>query len=373
MKILVTGGAGFIGSHLADELIRQGHKVKVYDNLQGQVHGKGRKPPDYLNKDAEFINADILDRETFYKAVKDVDILFHQAALVGVGQSMYEIERYTKTNAFGTAVMMDVIANQKHNLKKMIVASSMSIYGEGKYRCKTCGDVFPRLRSEQQLKQKQWEMLCPLCKQAVEAIGTDETKPLFPTSIYAITKRDHEEMFLAIGKAYKIPAVALRYFNAYGPRQALSNPYTGVCAIFAARILNNHNPIIFEDGLQSRDFIQIKDIVRANILAMEKNEANYGVFNVGTGKGINILKIAKMLIKKLNLDKGLKPEIRNEFRQGDIRHCFADISKIEKTLKFKPSVDFDEGIGDLIDWVKRQTCEDNVIEALTELERRGLA
>ncbi len=373
MRILVTGGAGFIGSYLVDELAKRGHNVKIYDNLQPQVHGKDRKPPNYLNKDAEFINADILDREAFYKALKGVDILFHQAALVGVGQSMYEIEKYTKTNALGTAVMVDVIANEKHNLKKMLVASSMSIYGEGKYRCKNCGIVYPRLRSEQQLKQKQWEMLCPSCKQTVEAIGTDETKPLFPTSIYAINKRDQEEMFLAIGKAYKIPAVALRYFNVYGPRQALSNPYTGVCAIFAARILNNHNPIIFEDGLQSRDFIHIKDIVRANILAMEKNEANYETFNVGTGIGTSVLKIADILIKKLNPDKGLKPEIRNEFRQGDIRHCFADITRIEKTLGFKVSVDFGEGINDLIEWVKKQSCEDKTMEALSELEKRGLA
>ena len=294
MKILVTGGAGFIGSHLVDELVKQGHNVKIYDNLQPQVHGKDRKMPDYLNKDAEFINADILDKETFYKAVKDVDVLFHQAALVGVGQSMYEIARYTEGNALGTATMLDAIVSRKHKLKKMIVASSMSIYGEGKYKCQTCGDLSPKLRSEEQLKQKKWEILCPLCNKAAKPALTDEVKPLYPTSIYAINKRDQEETFLAIGNAYKIPAVALRFFNVYGTRQALSNPYTGVCAIFSARILNNNNPIVFEDGLQSRDFIHIKDIVKANILAMEKNEADYEVFNVGTGKVTNILKIAEI-------------------------------------------------------------------------------
>ena len=279
MKILVTGGAGFIGSHLVDELVKQGHNVKIYDNLQPQVHGTEREIPEYLNKDAEFINADILDKETFYKAVKDVDILFHQAALVGIGQSMYEIARYVKGNSLGTAVMLDVIANEKHKLKKMIVASSMSIYGEGQYKCKKCGIVYPPLRLGQQLEQRRWELICPSCKEKLVPMPAKEEKLLMPTSIYAINKRDHEEMFFAIGKAYKIPTVALRYFNVYGARQALSNPYTGVCAIFSARILNNSNPVVFEDGLQSRDFIHIKDIVKANILAMEKDEANYEIFN----------------------------------------------------------------------------------------------
>ncbi|MBN1405765.1 MAG: SDR family NAD(P)-dependent oxidoreductase [Candidatus Omnitrophica bacterium] len=373
MKILVTGGAGFIGSHLVDELIKQGHNVKIYDNLQPQVHGKNRKAPEYLNKKAEFINADILDKDAFYEALRGVDVLFHQAALVGVGQSMYEIARYTQTNAFGAAIVLDVIANKKHNLKKMIVASSMSIYGEGKYKCKKCGIVNPYLRTEKQLKSKQWKMICPCCGKTLEPAATDELKPLHPTSIYAINKRDHEEMFLAVGKAYKIPAVALRYFNVYGPRQALSNPYTGVCAIFSSRILNNNNPVIFEDGLQTRDFVHVADIAKANILAMQKEEADYEVFNVGSGEAISILKIAETLIAKLKGKGSLKPEIKNEFRQGDIRHCFSDISKINKKLGFKPSISFNKGVDDLIEWVKKQTCEDKVMQAMSELEKRGLA
>lgn len=373
MRIIVTGGAGFIGSHLADDLIKQGHEVKIYDNLQPQVHGEKRKIPNYLNKKAEFINADILNRDVFSKALKDVDILFHQAALVGVGQSMYRIAKYVESNSLGAAVILDVLANEKHSIKKIIVASSMSIYGEGKYRCRKCGMVYPQLRPEKQLKEKKWEILCPLCNKETEPMPTDESKPLFPTSIYAITKRDHEEMFLASGRAYKIPVVALRYFNVYGPRQALSNPYTGVCAIFSSRILNNHNPIIFEDGLQSRDFIHISDIVRANILAMKKDEANYEVFNVGTGTAITVSEIAQILIRKLKSDKGIKPEINNEFRKGDIRHCFADISKIKNILGFKPSIDFNQGVGDLIEWVKKQSCEDKTEKALLELKERKLA
>ncbi|MFH0732494.1 MAG: NAD-dependent epimerase/dehydratase family protein [Candidatus Omnitrophota bacterium] len=373
MKILVTGGAGFIGSHLVDELVNQGHSVKIYDNLQPQVHGVARLAPGYLNRDAEFINADILDRDAFKKAIKGVDILFHQAALVGVGQSMYEIARYTQGNSLGAATMLDVLANEKHNIKKMIVASSMSIYGEGKYNCKKCSNIYPQLRPQKQLKQKKWEMLCPLCGTKAKAVATDEAKTLSPTSIYAIGKRDHEEMFLAIGNAYKIPVVALRYFNVYGPRQALSNPYTGVCAIFSARILNGNKPIIFEDGLQSRDFIHIKDILKANVLAMTKERADYNVFNVGTGKSINILEIAKILIRKINPSKGLLPEIKNKFRQGDIRHCFADITKIKKMLKFTPSVSFEEGMNDLINWVRQQSCEDKISDAMEELKKRGLA
>ncbi len=373
MRTLVTGGAGFIGAHLVDELVKQGHDVKIYDNLQPQVHGKKRITPAYLNKNAEFIKADILDEDKIYKAIKDVDVLFHEAALVGVGQSMYEVARYTQVNSLGAAVILDIIANKKHRLKKIIVASSMSIYGEGKYKCAKCSEVFPELRPEAQLKKKIWEMLCPKCGAKLSPVPTDETKPLRPTSIYAVNKRDHEEMFLSIGKAYKIPAVALRYFNVYGPRQALSNPYTGVCAIFSARILNNHNPVIFEDGQQSRDFIHVKDIVRANIAVMENRNADYQAFNVGSGKAISILNIAEILIKKLNPGKGLKPEIKNEFRQGDIRHCFADITKINSMLNFKPAINFEKGIDDLTEWVRSQTCEDKVIKAIAELEKRGLA
>ncbi|MFQ5953135.1 MAG: NAD-dependent epimerase/dehydratase family protein [Candidatus Omnitrophota bacterium] len=372
MKILVTGGAGFIGSFLVDELVEQGHEVTIYDNLDPQVHGPARKFPDYVNKKAKTVKADILDEGAFYSALKDVDILFHQAAAVGVGQSMYQVKRYIEQNTLGAGVILDVIVNKKNKLRKMIVASSMSIYGEGKYTCEACGTVYPSLRPDAQLRERKWKVRCPKCGKDLEPAPTDEEKPLNPTSIYAITKRDHEEAFLSVGRAYKIPTVALRYFNVYGPRQALSNPYTGVCAIFSSRLLNRERPVIFEDGLQSRDFVHVKDITRANIVAMEKEEADYQVFNVGSGRPKTILEIARILSEKIKPGADIQPEIKNAFREGDIRHCFADISKIKDVLGFEPSIRFEDGIDDLTEWVSRQACEDNTAKAIQELKERGL-
>ncbi|MFC1570209.1 NAD-dependent epimerase/dehydratase family protein [Candidatus Omnitrophota bacterium] len=373
MKILVTGGAGFIGSFLVDELLSSGHEVKVYDDLDEQVHGASGKAPDYLAKEAELIKANVLDEEKFHSAVKDADVLFHQAATVGVGQSMYEIKRYTEQNSLGAACMLDVLANRKHRLKKMIVASSMSIYGEGRCSCSDCGAVAPGLRDREQLEKKEWELKCPRCGKETRPLPTDESKPLNPTSIYAITKRDHEEAFLAVGRSYKIPTVALRYFNVYGPRQALSNPYTGVCAIFSSRILNGEAPRIFEDGLQSRDFVHVKDVAKANVLAMEKEEADYEVFNVGSGEVETILGIAEVLSGKIAPGKDIQPEVTNAFREGDVRHCFADTSKIARVLGFKPQLKFADGIMELVEWVRRQTCEDMSDQAMLKLKEKGLA
>ena len=370
-KILVTGGAGFIGSHLVDKLVELGHEVRVFDNLEPQVHGSERKVPEYLNSECEFIKGDIRDKLALKNALKGIEIIFHQAARVGVGQSMYEIEKYVEVNALGTANLLDILVNEKHKVERLIIASSMSIYGEGKYVCRDCGVVYSKLRPLEQLKKKEWEIKCPLCSKPVKEMPTDEEKPLYPTSVYAISKRDQEEICLTIGRAYDIPTVALRYFNVYGPRQALSNPYTGVAAIFSARIKNRHNPIIFEDGLQGRDFIHVKDIVKANILAMEKEEANFEVFNVGTGRKCTNRELANILIKKLGKDE-LHPEIVSKYREGDIRHCYADISKIKEKLGYKPEVKFEDGILDLIDWVKKKEAVDRFEESQRELERKGL-
>ena len=370
MKVLVTGGAGFVGSHTVDGLLQKGHSVRILDNLEPQVHGHEQKTPPYLNKNAEFIRGDIRNEEDVKKALDGVQIVFHLAALVGVGQSMYDVKRYVDINTLGGAVLLDVLANAKHNVEKVVVASSMSIYGEGAYSCKNCSLVYPKLRTEDQLKKRLWEMCCPNCGIEVIAMPTSEEKLLYPTSIYAITKRDHEEMFLSVGKAYDIPTVALRYFNIYGTRQSISNPYTGVVAIFLSRLLNNNRPLVFEDGLQSRDFIHISDLVKANILAMEKSEANYNVFNVGTGRRLSVLEIAKVLIKRLNLD--LEPEIVNKFRQGDIRHCYADASRIEKKLGFHAEVEFEKGLDELIEWAKETGADDQVDKAANELAEKGL-
>lgn len=370
MKILVTGGAGFVGSHLVDGLVEKGYQVRVLDNLDPQVHGPEGKRPDYLNKQAEFIKADIRDPDALSKAIKGVDIISHQAAAVGVGQSMYKIHHYTQVNDCGTAQLLELLVSLKNNVKKLIIASSMSAYGEGAYLCKNCGKVYPELRPDGQLLARRWEVVCAKCKGLLKPIGTDEEKPLRPTSVYAINKRTQEELCLSVGRAYKIPTVALRYFNIYGPRQALSNPYTGVIAIFASRLLNKHDPMVFEDGLQTRDFVHVKDIVQANLLAIEQSAADYDYFNVGSGEAISILDIAKILITKLKSDN--QPVLVGKFRAGDIRHCYSDIGKIKERFRFIPKVKFSEGIVDLVQWVKEQRAEDLVEQAAGELEKRGL-
>ncbi|OGO21360.1 MAG: nucleoside-diphosphate sugar epimerase [Chloroflexi bacterium RBG_16_50_9] len=367
MKVLVTGGCGFIGSHLVDRLVKKGHEVRVLDRLEYQVHQGSL--PDYLNPQAEYIFADVGDEDILKVAVKGVHIIFHEAAMVGVGQSMYEIERYVASNVMGTTTLLNFLVNESHDVKKLVVASSMSIYGEGAYICNECGDVYPQLRDVVQLKSREWEMKCPICQKTATPKATGEDKPLYPTSIYAITKRDQEEMCLVTGRAYGIPAVALRYFNVYGPRQSLNNPYTGVAAIFSSRIKNDNPPLIFEDGLQSRDFVSVHDIVSANLLVMDKDEANYRSFNVGTGRVTSIWTIAEMLIKLYG--KKLKPIMVNQFRAGDIRHCYADISRIKK-LGFEPSVALLEGMAELVRWGEKVSAEDKVEAAVNELREKGL-
>jgi len=371
-RILVTGGAGFIGSHLVDALLGAGHQVYILDNLETQVHGGLREEnrwPDYLADDCVKILGDVRDRDTLRKAIAGVDVIFHQAAAVGVGQSMYEIERYVDANTRGTAVLLGILAEKKTRVRKLIVASSMSIYGEGKYRCPEHGEIYPQLRPEEQLAAQEWEMSCPICNQPAAPLPTDETKPLYSTSIYAITKKDQEEMSLTVGRAYGIPTIALRYFNVYGPRQALSNPYTGIAAIFSGRLLNGHPPVIFEDGHQSRDLTHVSDIVQANLLALAKSEMDYGAFNVGTGRALTVLNVAQSLIQHLSSTQA--PEIAHKFRAGDIRHCFADISRIQ-AMGYQPQVNYEDGVSELVEWVRSQRAQDHFEDARQELARRGL-
>jgi dTDP-L-rhamnose 4-epimerase len=369
-KILVTGGAGFIGSHLAEELIVRGHAVRVLDSMVEQVHGPAAHRPAYLHPAVEFVRGDVRDVATLRRALDGVEVIFHEAAEVGVGQSMYEVTRYVGGNTYATAVLLEMLANERHTVKRLIVASSMSIYGEGAYQCLQHGVIHPFLRPDEQLSRKEWEMRCPICGQPSTPIGTPEDKPLFPTSIYAISKMDQELMCLSMGRAYNIPTVALRYFNVYGPRQALSNPYTGVAAIFSGRLLNGKPPVIFEDGLQSRDFIHVTDIVRANLLAMEHTEVAYEVFNIGTGRPTTICDVALALSRALNLD--IQPEIVGGFRAGDIRHCIADIGKAQRLLGFEPHVTFADGLSDLVKWVKQQAAVDRVEQARSDLQAHGL-
>jgi dTDP-L-rhamnose 4-epimerase len=370
-RILITGGAGFIGSHLADGLLEQGYDVRVLDNLEPQVHGALQQKPEYLKEQIEFVKGDIQDRNTIRECLEGIDAIFHFAANVGIGQSMYQIANYISVNTTGTANLLDCLVHEEHTVKKVIVASSMSIYGEGKYSCPNCGVIFPKQRETADLQAKLWELKCPTCSALLTPLPTDESKPLYPSSIYAQSKRHQEEMVLLVGETYGIPTVALRFFNVYGPRQALSNPYTGVCAIFSSRLKNHTPPVIYEDGLQSRDFIHIHDLVAANLLALTKQAANYEIFNVGTGVPVTILEIAQVLIDTMQID--IEPQIINQFRKGDIRHCFADISKIRNTLNFKPKISFQEGIHDLITWVTAQTdVEDKFPQVHSELNKYKL-
>jgi len=374
-KILITGGAGFIGSHTADLLIEHGYHVTILDNLEPQVHGDTEKLPDYVNGSATFVYGDIRERELLKKVMQEVDAVIHLAARVGVGQSMYQTERYVDVNTKGTANLLDVLINEENNIKKLIVASSMSIYGEGKYYCEKCStNVYPALRDERQLQKRQWDHLCPMCNSSLTPQPTDEEKPLISSSIYAMTKRHQEEMCLLIGKTYSISTVALRYFNVYGSRQALSNPYTGCAAIFTSRILNNKPPHIFEDGNQTRDFIHVKDIARANLNALEHGNADYKAVNIGTGIPVAIKNLAKTLIK-LYGKTDFQPYISKEYRKGDIRHCYADIQRARKLLNFNPSNSLETGLTELAGWAK--TCEWGAIdlfeEALKELRGKNLA
>ena len=367
-KILVTGGAGFIGSFLVDELIKNNYQVRILDNLESQVH-QGKKPK-YLNKKAQFIKGDVRDYSSFKKALMGMDAVFHLASAVGVGQSNYEIKKYMDTNAMGISNLLDILVNTKHKVKKLINISSMTGYGEGNYLCKKCGVVRPKLRGEEQFKKKDWNLYCPYCHSIVTPIPTDEQALDFPNSVYGLSKKIQQDLSFLIGNIYKIPVVVLRGFNVYGPRQSLSNPYTGVTAIFISRLKNNREAVIFEDGLQTRDFVSVHDVVDAFIFSLEKEDANYQMFNIGSGKGTTILEIAQTLSKLLGKSGLIR--VNQDFRKNDIRHCFADISKSKKILGWEPKVTLEQGLKELIEWSDGEKADDKFTQAQQELKQKGL-
>ena len=369
-RVLVTGGAGFIGSFVVDSLLRHGHEVRVLDALLPQVHPSGR--PAYLNPEAEFRHGDVRDPDAVASVLDAVDVVVHFAAAVGVGQSMYEVVHYSSVNVLGTASLLEAIVKSPTRPRRLVVASSMSIYGEGRYECTACGLQDPDPRGAAQLERHEWEMYCGRCGQVMEPRPTPETKRLAPTSVYAIGKRDQEEMVLTIGASLGIAAVALRFFNVYGERQALSNPYTGVGAIFSSALLNRKRPLIFEDGRQLRDFIHVSDVIEACTLAIHREDVRGVVLNVGTGRPTSVLDLAGLLAREIPGSQELTAEVVGRFRHGDIRACYADISRTQEVLGFSAQVPLERGVKELAAWVAHQESHDRSERALRELERHRL-
>ncbi len=368
-KVLITGGAGFVGSHVADELLRRGYDVRALDDLSPQVHGANARRPDYLAPEVDLIVGDIRDPQVVGRAVKSVDAVFHFAATVGVGQSMYEIANYTSINGDGTAVLLEALARRP--VERLVVASSMSIYGEGLYRTADGEFVEGSERSLEQLKAHDWQVRGP-DGDALTPIPTPETKCPAVPSVYAISKYQQERLCMTVGRAYEIATVGLRFFNIFGTRQALSNPYTGVLAIFASRFLNDNPPLINEDGEQRRDFVSVYDVAQACCLALEVPDAANRVFNVGSGRHYSIFEIARKMASVLGKEQ-IEAEIVGKCRVGDIRNCFADMTLARKVLGYEPKVTLEEGLAELAEWLEGRTAVDRVADASRELLARGLA
>lgn len=373
-NILITGGAGFIGSNLALALIVKGHKIAVLDNLSPQIHGENpdQTSPLYnsIKDKVTFINGTVTSRADWEKAIANQDVIVHYAAETGTGQSMYCIEKYTEVNIHGTAIMLDILANQKHQVKKVVIASSRSIYGEGKFIHPELGAVYPNHRVEADMLAGDFEVKYNGYSN-LKLVATDEESKIHPSSVYGITKQNQEQMIMTVCPTIGIAAVAFRYQNVYGPGQSLSNPYTGILSIFSTQIRNNNGIQIFEDGKETRDFVFIDDVVNATILGIEKEEANGEVFNVGTGVATDVLTVADSLIKAYNIE--VPVTVTGRFRLGDIRHNYADMSKISRILGFAPQVFFEEGINKFSSWVLQQGIqEDKLGESLEEMKKKGL-
>lgn len=370
-RVLVTGGAGYIGSHLVDRLVSDGYEVVVLDALVAQVHPSGDWPA-YANPGAEYVRGDVRDRTVLEPHVTSAHAVVHFAAAVSVGQSMYEIDRYVDVNTRATGLLLDILVNQKHSVKKLLVASSVGVYGEGAYECAECGPLAPGLRSVEQLADKRWEPECSSCGVPLRPVPTPEDKSLHRDSIYSQTKYHQEEMALLIGKTYGIPTVTPRFFNVYGPRQSISNPYAGVAAIFLSRLLNGNRPLVFEDGGQLRDFVSVHDVVDGLMAMIETPGADYLPVNLGSGTQIAIGELATLLAGLLDVD--IELQMTEQGRKFDIRHCFADISRARETLGFEPKVSLAAGMAELIAWGRDNSDQaiDKVDDAMAELRAKNL-
>lgn len=373
-KILITGGAGFIGSNLALKLVDKGYNVTILDNLNSQIHGESPNNSYTYNlvKDkVNFVKGDVNDMDDWRAALIDVDIVVHLAAETGTGQSMYEINKYISTNIGGTSKLLELLTNGKHHIKKLIVASSRAVYGEGKFECDKHGFVYPESRTDEDMSKGDFEVKCPICGRKVLMHPTDEASELHPTSVYGFTKQAQEQLCMLVGKSIGIPVVAFRFQNVYGPGQSLKNPYTGILSIFSTRIKNGNDINIFEDGLETRDFVYIEDITDAVILGIEKDSANYNIFNVGSGEKTDVLTVAETLKEKYGANINI--DISGNYRLGDIRHNLGDLTKISELLGYKPKVTFEQGISNFADWVEQQDVElDNYEASIEEMKKKGL-
>ena len=370
-NILITGGAGFIGANLTIKLVSLGYNVTILDNLSRQIHEEHSPLYQSVKDSSNFIQGDVRNKLDWENALDGQDAVIHLASETGTGQSMYEIERYNDVNILGTANLLDFLVNTEHTIKKLIIASSRSIYGEGKYFCKNDDVVYPNEREDKNMSKERFNPLCNICNNELELKATDESSKIHPSSIYGITKQHQEQLMLLTGKALHIPTVALRFQNVYGPGQSLSNPYTGILSIFSTRILNGNNIDIYEDGKESRDFIYIDDAVDATILALEKREANHQIFNVGSGVATSVFEVANILKKLYNSNIGIK--ISGKYRLGDIRHNYADLTKIKSVLDFKPKIDLITGVSRFVAWAKTQKVSvDKYEDSIEELKQKGL-
>ena len=374
-KILITGGAGFIGSNLALKLKALGNEIVVLDNLNKQIHGEDYEKSytyNLIKNKVKFIKGDVKDKSAWNKVLThDIDYVIHLAAETGTGQSMYDVENYINTNIGGTAILLDKLVNEKLKVKKVIIASSRAIYGEGKFSCEQHGIVYPESRKDEDMKKGDFNIKCPICGKNVKMELTDEESKSHPTSVYGYTKKAQEELTMLVCKSIGIPAVAFRFQNVYGPGQSLKNPYTGILSIFSTQIKNGNNINIFEDGKETRDFVYIDDVTDAIILSIDNEKANYEVFNVGSGEKIDVVTIAKTLISKYN--SKVKYVISGNYRVGDIKDNEADLTKITSLLGYKPKVKFKEGISNFVDWVENQEIEkDNYLKSIEEMKAKGL-
>ena len=364
-RALVTGGAGLIGSHVADLLVREGWRVRILDNLESNTHRRGK--PAWINRDAEFVHGDLRDRVTIENALSDIDIVFHQAAYGGY---MPEMAKYVQVNSFGTAQMLEIIREKNFPIKKVIVASSQAVYSEGAGKCSKHGLVFPKVRPVEQLQHGDWSVRCPICHQPTTSVATPEEAPVGGETVYGLTKVDQEKLVLLWGKQVGIPAVALRYSCTYGPRQSIFNPYTGVIAIFCTRLLNNLSPVLYEDGEQTRDFSFVEDIARANLLAATTDALDGRPVNVGSEKGVTVREIAQRISDALGIR--IAPEINGEFRPGEMRHLISGTDTI-RAAGYAPQVDLAEGIDRYLDWIRSQSdVRDYFSEASETLRNKGI-